>query len=694
MMDPTQPPATNKSSTENTPIQATQDLDISRRQSLRQSAIPTTVGGYEILKNIGEGSYGTVWLARERKTGKQVAIKFFTNRRGLDWSLLTREVEKLAVLDASRDVVRLLDVGVDHDPPYFVMEYLPHRSVANLIESGTVSVPQALTITAAVARALVHAHSAGILHCDIKPGNVLLDRGDEARLGDFGQSRLATDQGGAYGTFYYMAPEQAARNAVPDVRWDVYALGALLYHMLSGVPPYRTDETEARLNIAGSLDERLKIYQQIIAESPPPSLHRDNSAVDAPLAEIIDRCLQRDPSRRLASPQAVLDLLERREINRAKRPLVWLGILGPVLFLVMLFWLGNRVIREAVGQAEQHLSQRALSGDMATARLLAASLQQELADRQSELERLARRLPANEKETGYDPGHYGLRSDYVQILDRWRIETDRRLTDQQRTLDESFFLTDRDGIQIYRSPWKESIGQAFSYRDYFHGLGRELSANEDAGRVEPRKKSGVTVAFRSSNTGKYMVAVAAPVWNFDNTKVIGVLGRTIHISDLLKQWEQRIDGPSRPGTTPYSKDRLLSLVDMREDPPLILDHPWLKANTLGKAGDSTVAKEALRLTPDEEFNLRRAVRTGEGIPDYRDPFVEMDPTYDGEWLASVAKTPGIDWIAIVQERKADAIQPMKDLNWIFLRYALLLLLIFACMLGLLWWLMQRAVTAL
>lgn len=683
--------AHQQGSTDRTPLQGVDEQVHSRRQSLRQPAIPASVGGYEILKNIGEGSYGTVWLARERKTGKQVAIKFFTNRRGLDWSLLTREVEKLAVLDASRDVVRLLDVGIDHDPPYFVMEYLPHRSVSNLLEEGPLSVSQALEITTAVARALVHAHSAGILHCDIKPGNVLLDRGNQARLGDFGQSRLATDLGATFGTFYYMAPEQAVRNAVPDVRWDVYALGALLYHMLTGTPPYRTEETEKKLQAAGTLDERLAAYHEVIAESPFPSEHRNNTSVDPSLAEIIDRCLQVDPSQRISSPQMVLDLLHQREVNRARRPLIWLGFLGPILLLLLIFWIGHRVIQESVAQAEQHLSQRALKGDMAMASLLASGIQQELQERLSELERLGRRLAVNYNGmTPDDPGFMGFRTDYADILERWREDSDVRLREQKRTPDESFFLTDRDGIQIFRSPWTESIGESFSYRDYFHGQGREIPLSEVIGRINPRTSPGISRAFRSSNTGRFMVAIAAPVWNMENTEVIGVLARTIHISDLLTQWEDRIDNRKAGAVPDAPRDRQLTLVDMREDPPLILDHPWLQTNLQSGGATDVSLKSSLRLSTDEELVLRQAVRSGEGISNYHDPMTDIDPAYDGQWLAAAALSAGLDWIAIVQERLDDAVQPMNDLYWIFIRYGLLLLLSFAVILVVLWWLIQRA----
>ncbi|SFJ65617.1 protein kinase domain-containing protein [Planctomicrobium piriforme] len=680
-------PAAQTAKTDQTPVQSEDERAAAVRLSQHKVAIPSTVGGYEVLKSLGEGSFGSVWLAREMKTGRQVAIKFFTNRRGLDWSLLTREVEKLAVLDASRDVVRLLDVGVDHDPPYFVMEYLPHRSVAHQLDGSTLTIEQSIAITRAVSRALVHAHSAGILHCDIKPANVLLDHGDEARLGDFGQSRLTTDHGSALGTFYYMAPEQAAKNAVPDVRWDVYAVGALLYHMLTGNPPYRTEETDEQLNSAGSLDERLQRYRDIIESSPFPHEHHLVPRIDGALTGLIDRCLARDPTQRLQNPQVILDLLEKRDLNRARRPLIWLGILGPLLFLAALFWIGKDVIEESVKKGEEHLSERALASDLATARLLAASVQQELEERQAELERLARRLASQPGDTSFDARVYGLRSDVIEILDKWRSDTDQRLRKQQRTIDESFFLTDQNGIQLYRSPWKDSIGQAFSYRDYFHGQGRELSPNDLPKDVAPRTQPGISMPFRSSNTGQYMVAIATPVWNVEQTEVIGVLGRSLLISELLSQWENRINGKEK---SLQEKDRLLSLVDLREEPPLVLDHHWIQSQNHAEKTDARM-KETLHLTQSEETELRRALRAGGKMPAYEDPMSDQSPEYAGVWLAAGAKASFIDWVAIVQERRDAAVQPMQDLLWIFVRYGLLLLVVCAALLFLLWCLVRRII---
>src|SRR4249919_1493369 len=100
--------------------------------SLKPSHPPAQIPGYEPRKLLGTGAYGEVWVAVDRNTGRQVAIKFYAHKGGLDWSILSREVEKLAFLSADRYVVQLLDVGWDADPPYYVMEYVENGSLEDL----------------------------------------------------------------------------------------------------------------------------------------------------------------------------------------------------------------------------------------------------------------------------------------------------------------------------------------------------------------------------------------------------------------------------------------------------------------------------------------------------------------------------------------------------------------------------------
>ena len=152
-------------------------------------------------------------------------------------------------------------------------------------------VEEAVRITKQICGALIEAHGAGVLHCDLKPDNVLLDAQNQVRLCDFGQSRMSHEQSPALGTLYYMAPEQADLEAVPDARWDVYAVGAMIYHMLTGQPPYRDEDVQRKLEAAASLDERLKVYQQHIRESPAPTDHHAIRGVGRSLASIVDHCL-------------------------------------------------------------------------------------------------------------------------------------------------------------------------------------------------------------------------------------------------------------------------------------------------------------------------------------------------------------------------------------------------------------------
>ena len=124
------------------------------------------------------GAYGQVWTAVDRNTGRKVAIKFFAHRKGVDSGLLSSEVEKLVFLSSDRYVVQLLEVGWEAEPPYYVMEYIEYGSLNDrLRKEGPIPVSEAVELFREVAVGLSHAHSKGVLHCDLKPANILLDQG-------------------------------------------------------------------------------------------------------------------------------------------------------------------------------------------------------------------------------------------------------------------------------------------------------------------------------------------------------------------------------------------------------------------------------------------------------------------------------------------------------------------------------------
>ena len=149
-----------------------------------------------------------------------------------------------------------------------------------------------------------------------------------------------------------MAPEQADLQAVPDARWDVYALGALLFCMLTGRAPYRSNELLSEIDASESLVGRLERYRRAIDDSPGPSEHRSLPGVDRDLADIMDRCLAVDPNARFPNVQSVLTALRARDTSRDRRPLLLLGLLGPLLFLVVLGLFGNSAYHKSMEDSD------------------------------------------------------------------------------------------------------------------------------------------------------------------------------------------------------------------------------------------------------------------------------------------------------------------------------------------------------
>ncbi|MFK7817672.1 MAG: serine/threonine-protein kinase [Planctomycetaceae bacterium] len=605
-------------------VQSDLQREQSRELSLRADRPPLSIKGYTFVRRLGTGAYGSVWLAREDNTGKNVAIKFYTHRRGLDWSLLNREVEKLAVLYTSRNIVGLLDVGWNSDPPYYVMEYLENGSLASWLEDGTLSVDESVRVATGIAKGLVHAHGSGILHCDLKPANVLFDGEKEPRLCDFGQSRLSHEQNPALGTLFFTAPEQADLRAIPDARWDVYALGALLYQMLTGAPPYRTPASEETIRSAPSLNERLQAYRNLIETSPTPEAHRAAGAnVDSRLADIIDRCLSTDPQNRFPNAQAVLEQLESRERQKQRAPLLRLGVLGPLLLLAAMAPLFIYIMSRNVRTLEIELTERALESDMLTARVKAQSLEDELNRRVAEFEDMLANPALIELLEAWLPRIESLETrELIELMDLPRDEAPAwiqaldssyyRVRDRSKLKkggeDASWFMNSTSGRQIYRrgkGNSQNSLGKHYWSRDYFHGGEKDLPHDTD--RMQPRDPAKtkmfvdeyhVSVPFLSTATNRYMIAVTVKIRgkaNKDGERpVIGLLGRTIHLDDFRGRFIERIQNAK---SSQGQIDREIALVDRRNWQ--LLDHSWI-ADVAQLADRSDAGSETTQNELDDE----------------------------------------------------------------------------------------------
>jgi len=219
-------------------------------------------GRYRLRSRIGEGGMGSVWLARDQRLNRDVAVKRVVALDGVSAEGAERIREKalhegrVAVKLAHRNAVAVHDVALDAGTPWLVMEYMPSRSVAEILHTvGALSDVDAAQIGAQVAAAMTTAHEAGIIHRDIKPGNILVagtepDAGT-VKLTDFGIAHFKgddVDEGTDVitGTPAYFAPE-VARGGVPAEPSDVYSLGSTIYTMVEGQPPFGADEDTAAL---------------------------------------------------------------------------------------------------------------------------------------------------------------------------------------------------------------------------------------------------------------------------------------------------------------------------------------------------------------------------------------------------------------------------------------------------------------
>ena len=255
-------------------------------------------GRYELLAVIGEGTFGRVYSGLDRRLARPVAVKVIKPWWAED-PVWVRSFEREAQLLArvhDPGIVQIFDVGHADEGLYYVAELVDGESLATRLRRGPIPPRQAREIAEQLCRALTPAHAQRVVHRDIKPANVLISADGRVKVADFGVARLAegsTDGGAAtiVGTPRYMAPEQA-RGRPTSPATDVYAIGIVLYEMLSGQPPF-VEKSAVELALRHLHD-------------PPPPLPPGTPTA---LVEIVDRALAKDPAARYADGAAMADAL-------------------------------------------------------------------------------------------------------------------------------------------------------------------------------------------------------------------------------------------------------------------------------------------------------------------------------------------------------------------------------------------------
>jgi eukaryotic-like serine/threonine-protein kinase len=718
-------------SVERTEQQSSEQIRSAQDLSLKPKTPPAQVVGYQIDQHLGSGAYGEVWRAVDQRTGRRVAIKFYTRQGAVDLSLLSREVEKLVFLSADRYVVQLLDVGWDSRPPYYVMDFIEQGSLEDELQRrGTFPVNEALELIVEIGIGLMHLHGKGILHCDLKPGNVLLDQDNKPRLADFGQSRLSHELAPALGTLFFMAPEQADVRSTPDARWDVYALGALMYCLLTGEPPFRDKETIRKIESSEGLEDRLAQYRSLIASAPRPTAHRRVPGVDRSLADIIDRCIARNPRQRYSTVQSVIEALQFREQAHARRPLVILGIVGPLLLLAVISAIGWNAYRGAILQTEQSITRKTLESSHWIAQVAARSASEqidhyfrvvnEMAGDPEILAQLQAVVADPEIREALDqladPGQNAnkllepVRNRLIANPLRKTLQTPLQdaLTNSDYPVASSWFICDASGTQVAsvfaaESP-SSTIGRNFSFRTYFSGTNRSLVVqtpegddylvSDDPAARERIDRPLMSDVFQSKATNTWKVAFSAPLYK-DGT-FIGIIAVTAELGSLI-EFEN-------------ARNQYVMLVDSRpgDFEGLVLEHPLLReilsANGSGKAAlpaglsARRVSAETLEALNSSRFDLEH----------FHDPIAD-DPAgkeWDRDWIASWADVisrslrdgpygfragngfTGLKVIAVSDRDQAMA--PSRDLGRRLANMGILALLVFLLVSGSLLYLVFRS----
>ena len=263
-------------------------------------------GDYELLQEIGRGGQGVVYRARQKSLNRIVALKVIGLGQWAAKAHVKRfrlEAEAAASLEHPC-IVPIYEVGERDGACYFSMKFVEGGQLDEVVRRAPMSIPQAVELITKVARTVHYAHEHSILHRDIKPGNILLDASREPHLTDFGLARLLETESSithtldVLGTPSYMAPEQAAgNNAAVSSATDVYGLGAVLYQLLTGQPPFA----------GGTTYETIKL----LLDTEPRQPRLLNPKIDRDLSTICLKCLDKDPQRRYPSALALAQDLQR-----------------------------------------------------------------------------------------------------------------------------------------------------------------------------------------------------------------------------------------------------------------------------------------------------------------------------------------------------------------------------------------------
>lgn len=603
-------------------------------------AVPRNLGNYEVLEPIARGGMGVVYKARDTKLGRLVALKMLI---GGEWAgesarlSFWREAELAAYVERPH-IVPIYDVGECDGQPYYVMPLMP----ASLAEraSDFKDVTKVAELVVPIARAIDFGHKRSVVHLDLKPGNILLDEGDQPFVADFGVSRrlggerMTTAQG-FRATPGYMAPEQADSEGDLTHAVDVWGLGAVLYDLVCGRTPF-----EPKLDL-----ESLRKLR----DENPPSPRSLVSGFDADFEAIILKCLEKVPQHRYETAAALADDLERWLAGKPvlARPLGAWGRIGrwcrrhpprAAAIASAVCFAGvfcGKYVHE-VGALEQALEDEVLRTNTWVARAQAGVVESRL----HTLSKLVAEAAANDAVVKrLDPIQPPPPSSRAA---EWRPPMFERF--------DSFMLLDVKGTLRARVPASpKHVGADLSHRSYFSCA---LAPPHDVAA-----RTCVSGAYRSDIDGAFRFAVSAPVRS-GNGSPLGVAVGTLKADSVLVSLV--IPENVGPGTvergTESRRRRIVALAARRDRKPAeteSLPGEWLLLQHQALEPGSSVAVRSpalATLTPAQASQTDNRYR---------------DPALGGRWLAAFARVAGTSWAVIVQTPEDVVGEPHRRLiDWL------------------------------
>jgi predicted Ser/Thr protein kinase len=628
------------------------------------------------IEYIGQGGMGVVYKAYQKNFDRWVALKFSSPSHlisAADVERFRAEAQSMARLKHP-NIVTVHETGEHHGRPYFIMELIDGKSLHDRIKEFLDRPRDAAALMETVAMAVHHAHQRRVLHNDLKPANILLDEEGQPHVTDFGLARRfgedvdASATGGVEGTASYMSPEQAEGKEITTAS-DVYGLGAILYTLLTGAPPFRGE----------TVQETLQLVRNEIAK-PPRAL---NPRVDSDLEAICLKCLNKDKSQRYVSASALAHDLARylkgdetvaRPWTRRERVVAWCRrnkAEAGLVTAVVAIWIFAIVMALSVAQARKaDLLQATLSGasfaakDLATTALLQLRSLGRNVDIATADGRLAALLAKDDRN--------GLQQIVLDIC-----------SDQPIPF-KTCYVINRHGIMVAHAPRADNlIGGDFSWRNHFRGA-RALGAKGAGGSVY------ISRVYRGRSDNFYKFAMSAPILDAKKN-FLGVIATSVITDASMGLVFLHEDKRKVALIAPTDTDNPEIALASGTDNYVVLYHPGYRKG-VDPVEFPYIKKIGLKPAPvdDPQFQLSDSKLQISPDDNYLDPVSSVAKEYAGRWIAGFAPVGNTGFVVVVQQRFADAVSLESSTLWNLALWSALASLVAVAILAMALWRWARS----